>query len=530
MSPTRVFMANVRKLLVIIVCAVTATLYLTYLILNYKDEIRLLEESSLFLKQKQDNLAAQLQVAQEHKSRLQNQVDQSVKSIKTAKDQFETYRVKMKMEQDRTKTDSEKKYDIMKKSFELTKNELDDLTQEHAKLLEANKLTMEVCEKEAEEKNTIIQQLRGQREQDQAAIAKEAKRSKTEVGGLRTKIAALQAINANLKESLSSMKTDMNKLRAEAVSKKNLPQKNINSQANDAFLHSPVNETKVFRKSGDVITKRLDTANTGRHSLNLHVPFIHNNIDDINKYVLPAHLPLDHKDVQNPQIAKPMAVRDAGDADTNVQSPGMQQNPIIPKDQDNIQIAHPWAKGLSRDSHDSGFKVVGQPVLAQPKIGSNEEGGEGLSRNIPFINNNLGVIVEPKLGDEEGRDRKANVIPYGDRDRQVVAPNMGVQVDNPLEAEGNPSSLHQPQLQLNAPDGDGQGNGEGGIDNNDDDEDHAFGNDKDYGAGALDKPDRGNQGGAVDGAAVVGAAPPEFDDQKLAGINVDFKKRKRKFA
>ena len=54
--------------------------------------IRLLEESSLFLKQKQDNLAAQLQVAQEHKSRLQNQVDQSVKSIKTAKDQFETYR------------------------------------------------------------------------------------------------------------------------------------------------------------------------------------------------------------------------------------------------------------------------------------------------------------------------------------------------------------------------------------------------------------------------------------------------------
>ena len=34
-----------------------------------------------------------------------------------------------------------------------------------------------------------------------------------------------------------------------------------------------------------------------------------------------------------------------------------------------------------------------------------------------------------------------------------------------------------------------------GVGNEDDDEDHAFGDDKDYGAGALDKPDRGNQGG-----------------------------------
>ena len=33
------------------------------------------------------------------------------------------------------------------------------------------------------------------------------------------------------------------------------------------------------------------------------------------------------------------------------------------------------------------------------------------------------------------------------------------------------------------------------VGNDDDDEDHAFGNDKDYGAGALDKPDRGNHGG-----------------------------------
>ena len=39
------------------------------------------------------------------------------------------------------------------------------------------------------------------------------------------------------------------------------------------------------------------------------------------------------------------------------------------------------------------------------------------------------------------------------------------------------------------------GNGKPGGEN-DDDEDHAFGNDKDYGAGALDKPDRGNHGGA----------------------------------
>ena len=38
------------------------------------------------------------------------------------------------------------------------------------------------------------------------------------------------------------------------------------------------------------------------------------------------------------------------------------------------------------------------------------------------------------------------------------------------------------------------GNGKPGGEN-DDDEDHAFGNDKDYGAGALDKPDRGNHGG-----------------------------------
>jgi len=514
--------------MVLVFCTVSATLYLTFLILNYKDEIRLLEESSVVLKQKQDNLAAQLQVAQEHKSRLQIQVDQGIKSMITAKDQLENYRVKMKAEQDRLRTESENKYDTMKKSFELTKNELDDLTQEHAKLMEANKLTMEVCEKEAEEKNQIIQQLRGQRDEDQVAIGKEAQRSKTEVESLKSNVAALKAVNAELKDSLSTMKAEIYRLRSEAVSKGNAAQKNLNSQANDAFLHSPVNGSKAVRKSGDVITKRIETANTGRQSNNLEVPSIHN-INDIDRRVLPAHPQLDHKDIQNPQIAKPMAVRDGGYVNFNVQSPRMQKNRVIPKDQENIQIAHPWAKKLSRDSHDSGFKVVGQPVLALPKIDNNDQGGSP-NKNPPLINNNLGVIVQPKIGDEEGVDRRANVIPYGDRDRQVVAPNVGVQVDNPLEAEGNPNSLHQPQLQLNAPDGDGNGDGKAGIDNNDDDEDHAFGNDKDYGAGALDKPDRGNQGGAVDGAAVVGAAPPEFDDQKLGGLNVDFKRRKRKFA
>jgi len=529
MSPTRILMANGRKLVVFIISAVAAILYLTFLILNYKDEIRLLEEATVNLKQKQDNLAAQLQVAQEHKSRLQNQVDQSSKTLKTAKDQFESYRSKMKAEQDRLKDEGDKKVNALKRSHELTKNELDDMTQEHAKLLEANKLTMEECEKEAEEKNKVIQGLRGRREEDQVAIAKEAERRKTEIEGLKINIAALQAINADLKGSLSSMKAEMNKLRAEAVSNGNLPRKSINSQANDVFLHSPVNETKA-RKSSDLITKKIDAANTNRHTHNLEVPSIHNNIDDINNHVLPAHPPIDHKNIQNPQIAKPVAVREGGNA--NVQSPIMKQKPIIPKDQENIQIAHPWAKKLSHDSHDSGFKVVGQPVLAQPRIGNNNNEGRGKRQNIPLINNNLGVIVQPQMAGEDGGIRKANVIPYADRDRQLAAPNMGVQVDNPLEAEGNPNSLHQPQLQLNAPDGDvqGIGDGRGALDNNDDDEDHAFGNDKDYGAGALDKPDRGNQGGAVDGAAVVGAAPPEFVDQKLGGINVDFKRRKRKFA
>ena len=37
----------------------------------------------------------------------------------------------------------------------VVQGELDDLTHEHAKLLEANKLTMEECERESEDKNKV---------------------------------------------------------------------------------------------------------------------------------------------------------------------------------------------------------------------------------------------------------------------------------------------------------------------------------------------------------------------------------------
>jgi len=360
MSPTRVFMTGGRKLLVFVFCCLASILYLTFLIFNYKDEIRLLEDTSTSLKQKQDNLAAQLQVAHEQKSRLQNQVDLGINSLKVLKDEYVSFRTKTKSEKDAMKGDHDKKYDTLKRSLDLTKGELDDLTHEHAKLLEANKLTMEECERESEDKNKVIKGLESRRVEDQAAVTKEAQRSKEKMAALNADLNALKAVNADLKESLSSTKAEVNRLRKQLLLAKDNP-KIINSQANDAFLHSPVNGTKTDTKNlraaanGDVITKRLGVANTGGHqSHNLEVPSVNS-----NNNVLPPLGVVDHKNVQNPQIVKPVGVADVV---PNANSPGMVlQNAVIPKDQDNIQIAHPWAKRLSHDSHDSGFKVVDNP-------------------------------------------------------------------------------------------------------------------------------------------------------------------------
>ena len=96
----------------------------------------------------------------------------------------------------------------------------------------------------------------------------------------------------------------------------------------------------------DVITKRLGAVNTGGHqSHNLEVPSINNNNN--NNHLLPPRGVVDHKDIQNPQIAKPVGVADMNANNAHANSPGMMlQNAVIPKDQENIQIAHPWAKRL----------------------------------------------------------------------------------------------------------------------------------------------------------------------------------------
>ena len=60
--------------------------------MRFRSKIRLLEDTSTSLKQKQDNLAAQLQVAHEQKSRLQNQVDLGINSLKVLKDEYVSFR------------------------------------------------------------------------------------------------------------------------------------------------------------------------------------------------------------------------------------------------------------------------------------------------------------------------------------------------------------------------------------------------------------------------------------------------------
>merc|ERR1712136_106128 len=65
--------------------------------------IRLLEESAAGLKQNQDKLAAQLQVASEHKARLQKQVESSLDDQKALKEEYGSFRSNAKIAQDNLK-------------------------------------------------------------------------------------------------------------------------------------------------------------------------------------------------------------------------------------------------------------------------------------------------------------------------------------------------------------------------------------------------------------------------------------------
>jgi len=89
-------MASGKKILLIVFGLGASFIYLSFLILNYKEEIRLLEESAAGLKQNQDKLAAQLQVASEHKARLQKQVESSLDDQKALRRNMEVLDLMLK--------------------------------------------------------------------------------------------------------------------------------------------------------------------------------------------------------------------------------------------------------------------------------------------------------------------------------------------------------------------------------------------------------------------------------------------------
>lgn len=446
-------MASGKKILLIVFGLGASFMYLSFLILNYKEEIRLLEESAAGLKQNQDKLAAQLQVASEHKARLQKQVESSLDDQKALKEEYGSFRSNAKIAQDKLKAEATKRHDALKQSHDLIKNELDDLTQEHAKLLETNKITKQECDKQADDNLKAILKEKHKHEEELLIKIKN-------INELSSEAAAARSSLSQLKDDLLSCKVKLDK------APQTLP--------SDSITIGHMNAKKNLDVPSESF-KNIDTHVKTTETRHLKVPV-------------------------NPQILNPKSV----------DNPLVNKLPVIPKDQDNLQIQHPWAK-KSFDSNDSGFQVIAQPG-----------GFDVLKREI---NNNLGVIVEPNL--DKASNVKDHVIPNEDRNRQIVEPKLVLkevdgqllqpQVDNPLEAEGNLDAHHQPQLQLNPPVERGVGN--------DDDEDHAFGNDRDYGVGALDKPDRGNVGGAIDDPA-VGAAP-QFEADKLDKIDLDFQRKKR---